>query len=209
MISIDRSQPSFVARAVGVLTGRIRPEPDGHSATIITRDDQQIPAVIGDGARRSLLDDPSLFGEELDLLCWPKTRKKDLEVIVIALDRAATTNPDRDKFLIQGMNIGSKGHRVARIGIKPNTSDRKNTSNFDRFWLSLHGVLTDDTRNVVYRIIAKRIGQRLFILESEPQIRPKKGCTSLPSPNPRPRSGTPVSERRESARDRPLVASRP
>lgn len=186
MIKIDRSHPSFVAKAVGILTGTLTPSPDGRSGLITTRDGNKIPATLHNRAITTLQHDPSLFASELDLLVWPRTCPYDLEVIIVNLDVAATTNPDRDVFLIQGMALRSTTHsKIVKIGIQNNSSDRKNTSTFEKFWLSLHGHLTDGLIRTVYQIETVRKGNRLFIIKSVPHIRQGKRwkLTSTPTRN--------------------------
>ena len=185
MITIDRSTPSFVARAVGVLTGTIRPSADGRSGTLITRDQIEIPITIHDRAISTLMADPTLFTKELDCLVWPRTSSMELRAIVIAIEAAAKNNPDRDQFVIQGISLRSRQlTRTSKIGIRPNTSDRSNTSRFERFWINLHGYLTDGILNTIYQIKAVRKGSRLFIIESAPHIKQGKRWTLQKSDAP-------------------------
>jgi hypothetical protein len=178
MITIDRRHPTFVAKAVGVLTGQLIPKPDGRTATILCVDSGtqvMIPATLHDRAIEQLMADPSLFGKKLDLLVWPRTCPHDLEVIVITLEAAVPNNPDRDHFLIQGMALRMKPNsKMVKIGIRNNSSDRNNTSRFERFWLSLHGHLRGNHVNTIYQVKAVRKGSRLFIIDSSPHIKTGK-----------------------------------
>jgi len=175
VITIDRTQPTFVAKAIGVLTGRITPSPDGSTGTLTTRDGVDIPITILDRAIAELMADPTVFASEVDCLVWPRTRGMDLEALVIKIEPAVKHNPDRDLFLIQGISLRSRRFgNTSKIGIRVNTSDRNNQSNFDRFWLSLHGYLTDGLVNTVYQVKARRKGRRLFIMESAPHIKTGK-----------------------------------
>ena len=173
MLRIDRSQPSFVAKAIGVMTGRLVPDPDGRSGTIITRSKTKIRvSSIMHGVVKTMMSDPSLFAKELDILVWPKTIAKELVVTIIRVEEAAENNPDRDLFLIQGMSLYNPPEKPSvRIGIRCNTSDKKNKSKFDKFWITLQGSLKDDRKSTVYQIFAKRKGKKLFIIESTPHKR--------------------------------------
>ena len=181
MLRIDRSNPTFVAKAVGILTGTLTPAADGRHGTITTEDEATIPVSLHDRAIAQLLEDPTLFGKRLDFLVWPRTKGMDLCATVLKLEEAVPKNPDRDLFLIQGVALRNrKFTKTAKIGIRCNTSDRKNQSNFDRFWLNLYGHLRDGLVNVVYQITAKRRGSRLFILQSDPHIKTGKRWELLP-----------------------------
>lgn len=187
MISIERRHPSFVAKAVGVLTGKLVPSPNGRTGTIVTRDNIHIPASLHDRAISLLRDDPTLFTAELDLLVWPRTCPYDVEVIVVTLAKSEVNNPDRDHFLIQGISLRNRPNsKISKIGIRNNTSDRNNTSNFSRFWLNLHGHLREQMVNTVYQVKAVRKGQRLFIIESNPHIKQGKRWKLLLPDSPSP-----------------------
>lgn len=206
VITIDRSAPSFVARAVGVLTGTLRPSPDGSSGILITRDQIEIPITIHERALAKLIADPTLFTEEVDCLVWPRTNAMELRAIVINLETAAKNNPDRDHFLIQGISLRSRQFtRTSKIGIKPNTSDRKNTSRFERFWISLHGYLAEGLLNTVYQVKALRKGSRLFIVESCPHIRQGKRWTLSTTKPQNTKPFSTDSSRSRSARDTTLL----
>lgn len=173
MLTIDKTQPSFVAKAVGLMTGLLVPDPDGRSGTIITRSKTKIRVTsIMHPVVKTMMSDPSLFAKELDILVWPKTIAKELVVTIIRVEEAAENNPDRDLFLIQGMSLYNPPEKPSvRIGIRCNTSDKKNKSKFDKFWITLQGSLKDDRKNTVYQIFAKRKGKKLFIIESAPHSR--------------------------------------
>ncbi len=176
MITIDREQPTFVARAIGVLTGHLHPDSHGLTGTIVCRDGARIPVKgMMHGAKKSLLTNPALFGAELDFLVWPKTIGFELTVTIVRLEKAAEENPDRDQFLIQGMSLYRQAgkRKTMRFGIKSNSSHRTNTSNFDRFWISVHGTMDDYQPNVVYQVQAtRRKGDDLLLLkEAKPHIR--------------------------------------
>ena len=176
MLTIDRTQPTFVAKAIGVLTGHLRPDSDGVTGTIICRDGVEIPVKgMMHGAKKSLLSNPALFGAELDFLVWPKTIGFELTVTIVRLEEAAEKNPDRDKFLIQGMSLYQKGEdrKTMRFGIKSNTSHRANTSNFDRFWISVYGMAEGYKPNVIYQVEASRRKKTNFLTmtEAKPHIR--------------------------------------
>jgi hypothetical protein len=210
MIRIDRSNPSFVAKAVGVLTGKLAPATDGRNAKIITDDGIEIPVSLHDRAIAELTTNPVLFTTRLDFLVWPRTRGMDLVGTVIKLEEAAPRNPDRDLFLIQGMALRNRRFsNTAKIGIRCNTSDKRNRSNFDKFWLNLHGHLREGMVNSIYQITAKRRGSRLFIIQSDPHIKTGKRWELLPQEEPSSSSSTPRQLASNAPRVLPQSSSQP
>jgi hypothetical protein len=175
MISLDHNPPDFVSRAVGVVAGRLRPDPvNGVQAVILTTEDgTEIPGVIQKQAAKKIMDNPALMVETLECLAYPRTERRLLKLIIVDLEptELSTWNKDRDIFLIQGMNIGSRLNNVVQLAIRPN---RNSTNQFERFWICLNGHLTDDQR-VVYKVKALRKGRKLFIVESAPQV--QKRCS--------------------------------
>jgi len=187
MLRINRNNPSFVAKAVGIITGKLVPNPDGQSGTIVTKDKAKIRATsIMHGVIKTLREDPTLFTKELDILVWPKTIGVDLSVTIVKIEEAAEDNPDRDLFLIQGLSLYNPPEKPSvRLGIKCNTSDYKNKSNFERFWITLQGKLKGDVKNVIYQVFAIRKHKKLYIIESVPHKRTGRRWELAAEPDPR------------------------
>lgn len=168
MLTINEKPPAFASRAVGLIEGRLALHPaDGPNAITITTDDGAvIPGSAQSRPIEMILADPSLLGERVRCLVYPRTEKTLLRVQIVSLELAAERSPQSDLFLIQGWNLGSRRDNLAQVGIRPN---RKSKHQFERFWISLHGRLTDNLK-CVYQVRAIRKGRRLFIIQSDPQL---------------------------------------
>lgn len=171
MIKLDTRPPAFASRAIGILEGHITLNPlEGERSFILTTaDDAEIPGVVHGKAAEAIIADPSLLAKRTRMLVYPRTERNRLKLIAVDLEDAGDVKSSQsDRFLIQGFNIGSRVRGVSQIGIRPN---KRSKHQFEKFWLSLYGHLTDEKR-CVYQLKAIRKGRKLFILESDP-ILPK------------------------------------
>ena len=174
MITIDTNPPPFASRAVGILEGRIRLDPiRGEKAVVLITDDEaEIPGMVHGQAANAIIENPMLLASRVRVLSYPRTRKNFLEILVVDVEEAGPRpSADKDFFLIQGLNLGSRSRGKAQIGIRPNKRTRHH---FERFWLTLHGHLKENMK-CVYQLRALRKGRKLFIVESAP-ILPQQ-CT--------------------------------
>ena len=176
MLTIDEKPPAFASRAVGIIEGRIVLDPiNGEkSITIVTPDGAEIPGVVHEKAAQAIVGNPLLLAVPIRALVYPRTVKSRLKVIVIELEEAGDDRSrQNDFFLIQGYNIGSRVPEMSQLAIRPN---KRSKHQFEKFWLSLYGHLTNNQR-CVYRAKVLRRGRKLFIVESDPilpQCQPKR-----------------------------------
>lgn len=176
MLTINEQPPAFASRAVGILEGRIVLDPiNGEKAiTLVTPDGAEIPGVVHEKAAQAIVENPLLLAVPIRALVYPRTVRNRLKVIVVDLEEAGEDrSKQNDFFLIQGFNIGSRVPEISQLGIRPN---KRSKHQFEKFWLSLYGHLTNNER-CVYRVKALRKGRKLFIVESDPilpQCQPKR-----------------------------------
>ena len=161
------------SRAVGILRGRLVPDmerqPRGFTLVITEQEGHttEIPGVMLDGALNRIQEDPRLLGSEIDLICFPRTVKKNLTIQAYDITRAkGRFNPDQDFFVIVGKRINSRRDGVVKLAIRPNRTKKKTSHNFERFWLELYGYLEGDLQGA-YIVKVIRRGCRLFVTESK------------------------------------------
>ena len=161
------------SRAVGILRGRLVPDlerqPRGFTFVITEREGHttEIPGVMLDGALNRIQEDPRLMGCEVDLICFPRTVKKNLTIQAYDITKAkGRYNPDQDFFVIVGSRINSRREGVVKLAIRPNRTKKKVSHNFEKFWLELYGYLEGDLQ-CAYIVKAIRRGSRLFVTESK------------------------------------------
>ena len=161
------------SRAVGILRGRIVPDlaraPRGFNLVIQEEDERttSIPGVLLDGALDQIQGDPLLLTATVDVLCYPRTVKKDLTIQVLSIAKSkGRYHPDQDFFIIVGTRINTRKEGMIKLAIRPNRTKKKTSHKFERFWLELYGFLNDDDMGV-HIVKAVRKGVRLFITESK------------------------------------------
>ena len=176
MLCIDTHPPAFCSRAVGILEGRLQLNPtEGEKSFVLLTDDgASIPGGVHGRAAEAIISNPMLLATTVRILVYPRTTKNFLEVIAVDIEEVgSTSSKQKDMFLIQGFNLGTRSPGKSQIGIRPN---KRSKHQFEKFWLTLFGHLTQDMR-CVYQLKALRKGRKLFILESDP-ILPKRCSTS-------------------------------
>ena len=174
MFTIDSNPPAFASRAVGILEGHIKLDPTrGEKAIIlVTPDEAEIPGNVHGQAAEAIIHNPLLLAVPVRVIAYPRTRKNFLEILVVNVEEAGKTpSHEKDFFLIQGWNLGSRVRGMSQIAIRPN---KKTRHHFEKFWLSLHGHLKENMK-CVYQLRALRKGRKLFIVESAPILPPQ--CT--------------------------------
>lgn len=167
MITLDTNPPAFASRAVGILEGQIQLDPiRGEKAIVLITDDgAEIPGAVHGQAANAIIENPVLLATRVRVLTYPRTRKNFLEILVVTVEAAGPQpSSDKDIFLIQGLNLGTRSRGKSQIGIRPNKRTRHR---FERFWLTLYGHLNENMR-CVYQLKALRKGRKLFIVESVP-----------------------------------------
>ncbi len=180
MLTIDTRPPVFCARAVGILEGQLVLNPAGGEKAfkLVTDDGAEVPGIVHGKAAKAIIENPLLLGVRVRLLAYPRTSSNILELIAVDIEAAGDeVSKQKDMFLIQGYNVGTRSPGKSQIGIRPN---RNSKHQFKKFWLTLHGHLNEDIR-CVYQLKALRKGRKLFILESSP-IQPKKSPKSIDTP---------------------------
>lgn len=171
MLTINENPPAFASRAVGILEGRIGLNPINGVKSILfyTPDGAEIPAGVQDKAAKAIIENPLVLTVPVRALVYPRTRQSRLEVIVIDIEEAGDeVSEQKDLFLIQGFNIGSKARGISQLAIRAN---KRSKHQFEKFWLSMYGHLREDMK-CVYRTKVLRKGRKLFIIKSDP-ILPK------------------------------------
>ena len=177
MITIDTVPPNFCSRAVGILEGKIVLNPSaGQKAFLLVTDDgAEIPGGVHGKAAEAIFENPLLLTMRTRLLVYPRTTKNLLEILAVDIEPAGeVVSKQNDMFLIQGFNVGTRNPGKSQIGIRPN---KRSKHQFKKFWITLHGHLTEDLR-CVYQLKALRKGRKLFILESSPVV-PKNDLASV------------------------------
>ena len=172
MLTINEKPPAFCSRAIGIMEGMIRLDPISgeRSFILVTSDGAEIPGIVHGKAAEAIINNPMLLAVRARILAYPRTEKNKLKLIAVDVEEAGDdVSRQSDFFLIQGFNLGSRSEGMSQIGIRPN---KRSKHQFAKFWLTLHGHLTDEMR-CVYQLKALRKGRKLFILESDP-ILPKK-----------------------------------
>ena len=141
---------------------------------LATHDGAEIPGVVHERSAQAIVENPLLLAVPIRALVYPRTEKSRLKVIIVDLEEAGEDrSKQNDFFLIQGYNIGSRVPDMSQLAIRPN---KRSKHQFEKFWLSLYGHLTNNER-CVYRVKALRKGRKLFIVESDPilpQCQPKR-----------------------------------
>ena len=181
MITINTRPPAFCARAVGILEGHLLLNPAGGEKAfkLIDDDGTEIPGIVHERAAKAIVENPMLLAVRVRLLVYPRTSANVLELIAIDIEEAGDeVSKQKDFFLIQGYNVGTRSPGKSQIAIRPN---RHAKHQFKKFWLTLHGHLNDDLP-CVYQLKALRKGRKLFILESSP-IQPKNTSNSKVEPS--------------------------
>ncbi len=169
MISINTNPPNFCSRAVGVLEGTIVLNPSGgeKAFVLVTDDGAEIPGGVHGKAAEAIFSNPLLLTMKTRLLVYPRTTKNYLEILAVDIEPAGdVSSKQKDMFLIQGFNVGTRAPGKSQIGIRPN---KRSKHQFKKFWITLHGHLNGDLR-CVYQLKALRKGRKLFILESNPIV---------------------------------------
>ena len=171
MLTIDENPPAFASRAVGILEGRIVLNPINGEKSIVfhTSDGEEIPGGVQDKAAKAILENPLLLTIPVRALVYPRTRRSRLEAIIVDIEEAGNdVSKQKDFFLVQGFNIGSRASGMSQLAVRPN---KRSKHQFEKFWLSMYGHLREDMK-CVYRTKVLRRGRKLFIVESDP-ILPK------------------------------------
>lgn len=161
------------SRAVGILRGKIIPDPTraprGFHLSIEEEEGHTtlIPGVLLDRALNEIQSDPMLIAKKVDVLCFPRTVKKDLTIQVLSITESkGRYHPEQDFFIIVGTRIQSRRDGVVKLAIRPNRTKKTTSHNFERFWLELYGYLKGDEMGA-YIVKAVRKGCRLFVTESK------------------------------------------
>lgn len=175
-IRLNADVSPFAARAVGILRGRILPDPAkgarSFNLEITERDGRKnlIPGVMLNSAQRDIIASPLLMVSEVDILCYPRTIGRDLSIQAVAIEKATGRfHPDADFFLISGINLGCRSEGEVKIGVRPNRTKKEQKHHFERFWIRLYGYLKGDLQ-AFYHLKAVRKGTRLFIVDSNPRL---------------------------------------
>jgi hypothetical protein len=192
-IRVRRDLTPHASRAVGILRGRLLPDlermPRGFILEITEESGvvNRIPGVMLNQARDQITADPTLIGGMVDILCYPRTVKKDLTIQAVQITPATGRfNPDQDFFWITGTRMKTRAEGMVKLGIRPNRTKKQTSHHFEKFWLELYGHLQDDSEGV-FLVKAVRRGNRLFVVESSPRPTGNKTTNGTASPKPRPR----------------------
>jgi hypothetical protein len=160
-IQIDRSIPPFYSRAIGVVRGVIRISQFSRDITINTPDGIVLKGTIDEQTQEKIIKRPEVLTTEADWLCWIRTESRDLSVIPRKFEINDKPSEDVDRFIISGVNLGSRREGVVCIGV------RSSNPNVKRFWVKSHGYIPDNIIGGLYETECVRAGSRLYIVRSK------------------------------------------
>jgi hypothetical protein len=186
-LRVSQDLSVHASRAIGVLRGRLLPDlermPRGFILEITEEHGDKVtrlPGLLQNQARDQIFENPTLMGAMVDVLCYPRTIKKNLTIQAVQIAPAeGRFNPDQDFFYVTGTRMRIRTEGMVKLAIRPNRTKKAIKHSFEPFWIEAYGHLEGDL-DAVYLTKMVRRGNRLFVVESKP--RPDTGNKNARSP---------------------------
>jgi hypothetical protein len=160
-ITIDRTIPPTHSRAIGVVRGIIRISQFSRDITLNTLDGTVLTGKIQSSTQNKILRNPQVLTTVADWQCWIRTDSRDITIIPLKFEICDNPSPDVDRFIISGVNLGSRKPGVVCLGINsPNEAVK-------RFWIKSHGTIPENIIGGIYETECVRKNTRLYIVRSK------------------------------------------
>ena len=160
-ITLDRTIPGIHPRAIGVVRGTMRISQFSRDVALNTTDGFVLRGKISTATQNKILRNLEVLTVVADWQCWIRTVSRDISLIPLKFEITDTPSPDVDRFIICGVNLGTRKPGVVCLGINsPNEAVK-------RFWVKSHGTVQDNIIGGIYETECVRKNTRLYIVRSK------------------------------------------